>query len=209
MLVFIDESGDSGRKFNAGSSIYFTCVAAIFSDNFNADACDRSIDELRRGLKLANNYEFHFTNCHDRIRREFLKKVAIEQFRYYGFVLNKAKLFGNQFQDKDGFYDFTVGLICENARNLLRDAKVVIDKCGDREFKRRLEKSLKQRMIQPDGTCCIKKVGMESSHTNNLVQLADMLCGAVTRSYTSNSQRGRSYRALVGRREDRVQFWPK
>jgi hypothetical protein len=143
------------------------------------------------------------------VRREFLKKVAVERFRYYGFVLNKSKLFGAQFENTEGFYDFTVGVICDNARELLNDAKVVIDKCGDREFLRRLERSLKARMIDADGNCRIKKVGMEASHSNNLVQLADMLCGAVAKSYTSNSKAGRAYRPLVYQREARVQFWPK
>lgn len=145
MLAFIDESGDSGFKFARGSSEYFTCVAALFSGSFAADACDRGIDELKRTLKLPASYEFHFKECSDKIRRAFFTTVVQEQFSYHGFVLNKRRLYGQQFYDRQGFYEFTVGLICENARALLRDAKITIDKCGDREFKRRLEKSLKRR----------------------------------------------------------------
>ena len=52
MLVFVDESGDPGFKFASGSSIFFIVAAAIFPYSFSADACDRSIEELRRTLRL-------------------------------------------------------------------------------------------------------------------------------------------------------------
>ena len=136
MLVCIDESGDPGFKFSEGSSEYFTCVAVIFTDDFSANACDNTINQARRILKLKPGFEFHFTECSDKVRAEFFKLVSQESFKYYGFVLNKPKLYGKQFSDKHGFYNFTVGLICENARSLLRNAKVIIDECGDRNFKR-------------------------------------------------------------------------
>jgi len=209
MLAFVDESGDSGFNFSTGSSTFFICVAAIFPDSFSADACDRSIDELRRTLKMPSRYEFHFSHCSDRVRAEFFRKVANEQFKYYGFVLNKRSLYGSRFNDKQGFYDLAVGLICENARPLLNNATVVIDECGDRGFRQNLEKTLKARMANEDGTCNIRKVRMEPSHNNNLVQLADMLCGAVGRSYSAGSAKKEDFRRIVSRREERVQFWPK
>jgi hypothetical protein len=91
MLVLIDESGDCGLKFDKGSSPYFTCLAVVFSSSFAADACDRSIDELRRTLKKELRYEFHFTNCSDAIRTEFFRAVAPEEFTYAGFVVDKRK----------------------------------------------------------------------------------------------------------------------
>lgn len=209
MLVCIDESGDSGFKFTGGSSEYFICVAVLFEDELSADACDRSIDELRRRLKLKPGFEFHFSHCSDKIRTAFLRTVATERFSYYGFVLNKPRLFGKKFKDKHGFYDFAVGLICDNARPLLEDAKIIIDECGDRQFKRRLQQSLKARMTADDGTCLIRKVTKEASHTNNLVQLADMTCGAVARSYNSDRKIRGEFRKLIEERERRIQFWPK
>lgn len=211
MIVLIDESGDAGMKFEKGSLPYFVVAAVIFSDNFSAAACDRGIDELRRALKLPVDFEFHFSHTPDRIRRAFLNFVAREEFRYHGFVLNKQRLFGRQFRDRNGFYEFTVGLVCENARALFQDAKVTIDKCGDRTFRQRLEKSLKSRMTNQDGSCLIRKVSMEHSHSNNLIQLADMVCGAVARSFdvSKTKQQCGEFRDLIRWREERVQLWPK
>ena len=209
MLVCLDESGDSGFKFSGGSSEYFTCLAVIFPDAFSADACDRAVDQTRRTLKLKPSFEFHFTECSNKVRTAFFRSMASEPFVYYGFVLNKPRLYGRKFKDKHGFYDFTVGLICENARPLLRNAKIIIDEGGDRNFKRQLEATLKARMTETDGTCLIRKVSMEGSHSNNLIQLADMACGAVARSYNSDKDDRDQFRNLIKRREGRVQFWQK
>lgn len=211
MLVFIDESGDSGFKFDRGSSRYFVIVAVIFSGNFPANACDRTIDCLRQQLWFSPAYEFHFSECSDRVREQFLRSVSGEEFLYHAFVINKQKLYASAstFQDGKTFYQFAVSIVCENARNLLDNAKIVIDKNGDRAFRLELEKSLKRQMTNGDGTCLVRKVAMEPSHSNNLVQLADMICGAVARSYNSADDKSGRFRDCVKRRERRVQFWPK
>ena len=66
--------------------------------------------------------------------------------------------------------------------------------------------ALKAQMTDADGTCRIKKVAMEASHSNNLVQLADMICGAVNRSFTSGDD---AYRTIIKRHEKFVQRWPQ
>src|SRR5579859_513091 len=60
-------------------------------------------------------------------------------------------------------------------------------------------------VIAPSGNCRIKKVAMASSHSNNLLQLVDMVCGAVMRSYTASDP---GFRDLVKKREKFVQQWP-
>ena len=55
MLVFIDESGDTGRKLDKGSSRYFVIVLITFEDNDEALACDQRIALLRKELRLPNN----------------------------------------------------------------------------------------------------------------------------------------------------------
>lgn len=205
MLVLIDESGDCGLKFDRGSSDFFTCVAVVFSSTFAADACDRSIDGLRRRLNKGLRYEFHFTNCSDAIRAAFFQTVASEEFTYAGFVVDKRKLYSERFNDPKKVYEFSVSIVCEHIRPLLDNSKIILDKSGDRAFRTKLEKGLKAQLIDTDGSCLIKKVAMEHSHSNNLIQLADMVCGAVGRSITSGDG---GYRRLVRGREKFVQIWP-
>jgi hypothetical protein len=206
MLVFIDESGDCGLKFDKGSSPFFTCTAVVFSGRVAANSCDRGIDELRRRLGYPSTHEFHFSHSSEKVREAFFRAVVHEDFRYGGFVLDKKRLYGTKFTSPKAFYEFAVSLACEQMRMTLEDAKIVIDKNGDRTFKNRLEKTLKLHMTDPDGTCRVRKVTMEASHSNNLVQLADMICGAVGRSF---SGRDSSYRGIIKRHEKVVQLWPK
>lgn len=205
MLVLIDESGDCGLKFDKGSSDFFTCAAVVFSSEFAADACDRSIDGLRVQLKKGPRFEFHFTNCSDAIRQRFFRAVASEEFRYAGFVVDKRKLYGPRFSDPKAVYEFTVGIVCEHIRPLLDNSKIILDKSGDRAFRTNLGRGLRSKLVDTDGSSLVRKVTMEHSHSNNLIQLADMVCGAIGRSMTAGDHR---YRNLVKGREKFVQIWP-
>jgi hypothetical protein len=180
-------------------------VAAVFCDAFSADACDRAINGLRFQLGKPSQFEFHFSQCSNRVRESFFKTVSHENFRYAGFVVHKRKLFGERFRDPKQVYEFSVSIVCEQVKSLLDNSKIIIDRNGDRVFKARLEKSLKRQMTDKDGSCKIKKVTMESSHSNNLIQLADMLCGALNRSCTSGDDK---FRDLVRGKEKFVQNWP-
>ncbi len=208
MIAFIDESGDCGFQFERGSSEYFSCVAVLFSDDFLAEACDRAIDELRAELKLPVRYEFHFTHCSDRVRRAFFAKMRAEQFVYHAFVIRKRDLFGDRFRNKDAFYQFAVGIVCENAQGLLFDAKVVIDRCGDEAFRQRLHKGLRERMNADAGLVRIRKIAMEDSRSNNLIQLADMVCGAVMRGLASGKKDSEYYREVLRGKQKRLSIWP-
>ncbi len=205
MLVLIDESGDCGLKFDKGSSPLFVCVAVVFSDAFSADSCDRAITCLRHSLNKPSGFEFHFSQCSDKMRMAFLETVSSENFRYAAFVVDKRKLYGDRFKEPKAVYKFSVGIVCEHVRPLLANSKIIIDKNGDRAFRADLEKSLRKQMTASDGTCLIKRVTMERSHSNNLVQLADMICGAVMRSCAVRDNR---FRDAVKSREKFVQTWP-
>jgi len=95
-------------------------------------------------------------------------------------------------------------LIGENLVN----AKVVLDKTGEKAFTRSIQGYLKKHTKTQDGTSRIKKVSTEDSQKNDLLQLADMVCGAVARSF-GESDKANRYRLQIVLRERRVQVWPK
>jgi hypothetical protein len=208
MLVFVDESGDPGMKGKAGSSAYFIISAVIFEENDAAEDCDAQIEALREQLFKGAHREFHFNKLSDRFREDFFRTIAPHDFFHISFALNKAKLYGPGFQYKDSFYKYTANLLFENAKPYLRDASVVIDRSGNREFRQQLEKYLK-RKINTDGQI-IRKVKSEPSHSNNLIQMADMVCGAIGRSFKEGTVEDRvRFRKMIGHRELDVQLWPK
>lgn len=209
MLVFVDESGDPGRRVELGSSPYFVVSAVVFEKHDQAHAADAAIGELRKREGLDPRFEFRFNKCSSNLRVKFLREVSFYGFFYWSIVINKdpTKLYGEGFKNKDSFYKFASKLCFENAKDFLTDAKVVIDGSGSREFKQQLQRYLK-REINDDHRRAIRKVAVEDSKANNLIQLADMVSGAVYRSYGSKTD-ANTYRRIVKAREKRVQLWPR
>jgi len=203
MLVFIDESGDPGLKLGQGSSPLFCVALVIFEENEDAEAADVAIDNLRSRLGLRESYEFHFNNSSRAMRESFLNAVASHNFFYHGIIINKAKLTGPGFRVKESFYKYACGLVFENAKPQLSQATVVIDGSGSRDFRKQLATYLRRR-IGP----LIRKVKLQDSRRNNLLQLADMVAGAINRSFGCKSDSA-VYRPLLSHRELRAQFWPR
>jgi len=135
MLIFIDESGDSGLKMEAGSSKYFIVALVAFEDHDEALAADDRISLLRLERRLPENFEFHFTNMKSTDRRTFLQAIAPYHFFYFGIVIDKAKLRRRESHFKESFYKYTCGLIFENAKPLLNNATVIVDESGSEDFK--------------------------------------------------------------------------
>jgi hypothetical protein len=204
MLVFIDESGDTGLKIERGSSKYFVISLVLFEDNEEAVSCDQRIQLLKRELRLPENFEFKFRRLRKDQRIKFFEAVLPYSFFYFGIVINKEKLYGEGFKVKESFYKYTCSLVFANAKPHLKDAIIVIDGTGSREFKKQLKTYLRKKI----GTSIIKKVKLQSSEKNNLIQLADMIAGAIYRSLSEKEDR-EIYRKMIGQKEIYVQFWPK
>lgn len=190
-----------------GTSEYFIVTAVIFEDNKEAEQCESRIREYRQKLGKNQQFEFHFNQCCDDYKRGFLRVANQSRFSYYALVLNKSKLWSEGFHNKDSLYKYATSLVFENARSFLTNATVIIDKCGDRQFRNQLAKYLKRKMNDP-GNTLIRKVKMEVSRSNPLLQLADMVCGAVARSYKKGDLNGNVFRDLIRQKEKRVQLWP-
>lgn len=195
-------------KGKPGSSRLFVVTAILIEENEDAEDCDSRIAALKKELRLAERFEFHFNSCSDVFRRRFLETVAACNFFYHSIVLNKAKLWGEGFKHKESFYKYAAGLVFENAKAHLLEATVVLDEFGNRDFRNQLSKYLRTRMNEGKRVL-IKKVRMEPSHSNNLLQLADMVCGAVNRSFDMSRKNRMEFRRLISLRELKVQVWPR
>lgn len=209
MLAFVDESGDAGLKIGKGSTAHFIVALVLFEENDEAQAVDQRISLLRRELRLSPNFEFHFNKCRSDIRIAFLKAIMPYNFFYFGIVINKAKLYGEGFQHKETFYKYISSLVFENAKPYLDDATVVFDGSGSKDFRSQLQTYLKRRINSPNSGRKIRKVKIEDSSRNNLIQMADMVCGAIARSQHAVKKDAQDYRTVIKSREIYVQTWPK
>jgi Protein of unknown function (DUF3800) len=208
MLVFIDESGDTGMKLTSPSSsaLFIVCLM-LFDERDAAALADKRISELKTKLGVRPEFEFHFTKLKDSWRESFLREAAKMEFFYFGVVIDKEAMGERGFHSPSELYRYACHLVLECAKPYFDDATVVIDGGGSRPFKRELT-TLIRKKINADGEKKIRKIKIQESQQNNLLQLADMVCGAVARSYTDKPD-AQHYRKLVSHLEMEVRRWPK
>jgi hypothetical protein len=203
MLIFVDESGDTGLKVESSSHFTLTCV--VFESKEAAAACNIRIDELRCEMGLPETFRFHFAESTDANKVSFLKAVAAEHWSYWSLLVNKEKLHEPGWEDKLGFYKNASYLLLNMCRDRLDNATVTFDRTGGDDFHRKLKRFLKEKFN--DKTIRISRVEAREMKKSNLVQLADMVCGAVARCYKPPRSEPH-YQELISTKERQVQIWP-
>lgn len=187
---------------------FFTVALIVFQDKDEANLCDARISKLRKDLSLKSDFEFHFADTSDKKKVEFFNAVSEFNFFYLTITINKSALYGDGFKYKNSFYKYACSLVFENAKAHLENATVIFDGTGSRKFKEQLKAYLKKRINEKD-SIKIKHVKVQDSKKNNLIQLADMVCGAVSYSIKKPHKIKINYRGMISHREIFCQVWPK
>src|SRR5437016_6140210 len=129
MLVFIDESGDTGLK--AESSAYFTLTSVVFESKEAAGACDKRIMQLRAEMGLTEGFLFHFAELTEKFRLSFLKAVASQDWSYCSLLVHKATLKSHDgWEDKLAFYESASHLLLNMFCDELDNARITFDRTG-------------------------------------------------------------------------------
>jgi hypothetical protein len=198
MLVLIDESGDPGFKLVRGSSSHFVIAMVVFDDFAEAERTSSAIECLRTALDL--NAEFKFSKCHDSIKDAFFDCVRSCRFTVRALVVDKSVVYSEGLRERrELFYNYFVKLLMAHDHGVLADARVKIDGSGDRRFKNELNVYLRRQLQKGQ----VRSIRFADSRRDNLIQLADMVSGAIYRSYRSDNrkhaQRWRQMLARAGR----------
>lgn len=177
MLVFIDESGCPGFKFTRGSDPIFGLGMVIFANGEDASATEETITALRS--KLQHKTEFKFSKSTDKLRDVFFCGIAGCPFAVRALIVRKELLHSQQLRSHvDSFYSYFVKMLMAHDNGTLTAARVRIDGSGSREFQRALGTYLRRELGSR-----LKDVKMSDSARDQLMQLADMCIGAITRAY--------------------------
>lgn len=99
-------------------------------------------------------------------------------------------------------------MVFENAKEKLLNAIVVIDESGNLDFKHQLANYLRRKLNLKSSPNLIKKVKMQRSTSNNLLQLADYVAGVINRSVMHKKKFAGEYEKAIAHRKIRVQIWP-
>ena len=191
-LIFIDDSGDPG--FKSASSSNFVMAAALFVEPKTATLISKKISTYRSSLGWRNDYEFKFAKIRKDIIIELLKMVSKYDFQIYAVYIDKSSFRQTTFAlDKEKLYNWTI-------RELLsimpiHNAKIEIDGRSSSRNMRRTATYLR-REINIDKTKKIE-IKFEDSTRDNLIQLADLIAGAINRLLNTNKTDSKKYIHII------------
>ena len=210
MLAFVDESGDTGRRITNNSSRYLVVAIVIFRSNNDAQACDDAIGQLRADFGLRSNYEFHYAHNSSRIKEAFLRKVSPQRFGYCTFAVNKAPQLMSDAGLEYGnvLYKFAILKTLELSMPYLDNATVTVDNSNERKSKNNLSSYLRRNVHGQVERQVIKRVRMQDSAGNNLLQLSDYVAGIVNRALQGKHRETNFLRQYLMAHEISKVVWP-
>jgi hypothetical protein len=204
-VAAMDESGDPGMKLGKGSSDLFTVGMVLFQQEAEAEACRARIQTLRveLGMKLSGKKaEFHFRAIGEEHRRAFLSAMAPFAFQFFSCTIDKTRLSGKAWAKKEYMYKRAGMVTIDLAIGSMLEAKLLFDATSSRQFDWELLRALKKHAGYRGGRPVIKETHRLDSYKDDMVQLIDMVCGAVMAE-------DRQYHRLIRQREaGRVVFPP-
>lgn len=189
MLVFIDESGDAGFKMAKGSSPNFVISMVIFESTSQASAAHAAIATLRQSLKIQPEWKFNKV-CDD-YKDAFFEMASELEFSTRSLVVRKELIDDQQLRSvPENFYKHFIREMIDHDQGVLTNANIIIDGSGDRVFKREFAGYLRKNVKAG----VIKNLQLKDSTKDPLLQLADMVAGAVARSYRTDRPNARRWR---------------
>ncbi len=204
MLVFIDDSGDPGFKLDKGSSSVFVISLVIFDDNLEAEKTSLKIKELRRKLKVSDYYEFKFNKTNSKFRYAFIKCVASCKFRIRSVIVRKEIIHSQHLRsNKENFYNYVIMQILKHSEGHIKKAKLKFDKRGEKTLRNELRVYL-SRELDNKNKLIFTDLKFVDSRQNTLIQLVDMVSGAVAGAY---SGKDKAYLQILKETEKIEDLW--
>lgn len=204
MLVFIDDSGDPGFKLTKGSSVVFVIALIIFGDNLVAEETAVALKKLRRGLKFPDNVEFKFHKSRLPVKHRFLEVAAKFQYRVRAIVIQKQKIHSNFLRTSvDSFFNYAVMQVLKHNSGTIKRAKLRFDRRGERRIRNELRIYLSRELDNKKNNI-FSDLKFVDSKENILIQLADMIAGAIASYYKGENKE--LLKIIKGRIEDIWEF---
>lgn len=173
MMIFIDESGDSG--FKKSSSPYFVLTMVIIDDEDVVKIND-SIERLKKQYHMYPEYKFSRTS--DFHKERFFKMISSLPFMAHAIVVDKKLVYSSELRSNSKkFYNFFPKQLLQHSP-LEKQSKIRIDKSSSRVFQKEAMAYIRQQLH--DLNLNIKFLDSKSA---NLIQLADMISGAICRNF--------------------------
>lgn len=120
-VLYVDESGDEGFRFSAGSSDWFVLGGIVTRKHSDLETV-KLVDEVRALLKRPVKKPLHFRDLRHEHRLPFVAAIAKARLRVAAVVIHKPSLQEpEKFQERYRLYFYAVRLLLERVSWLARD----------------------------------------------------------------------------------------
>ncbi len=178
-----DEAGDVSLNFKKGASRYF--VPAFISTP-TPDVLRDTLADLRKTLGLRETHEFKFHKMASAdVRNQVFETLARADFDAWALVVDKTSL-PKIFQTTEGleiYTHFITELLSMIPAELQQGATLILDEFGSTPD---LRTELRRTMVKRQMPRLFKRVLVRSSDKESLIQVADLVAGAIMRRDTQN-----------------------
>ncbi len=187
MIVFVDESGDSGFKIGKGSSKYFVICFILFEYEDDARRTENAIISLKDSLRKHRSFEFKFNKSSIKETDFFFKHLYKYKFKILAVVFDKEKIYDTKVRNKLSFIYFAFQKALEIFLERFIDAKFRLDGFREKSTGRGLKIHLRRNIREFSKH--IHDIKFRNSKSDSLIQLADMYAGLIKKSYEANDRK--------------------
>jgi len=178
-----DEAGDVSLNFEKGASRYF--VPVLISTQ-SPDVLREILASLRQGIGVSAAHEFKFHKMTSaEIRNQVFLTLARADFEAWALVVDKTRL-PKIFENTDGitrYTHFVTELLSVIPSKLQKNATLILDEFGSTPD---LRTELRHAMVARHMPRLFKRVIIRPSNKESLIQVADLIAGAIMRRDTQN-----------------------
>lgn len=201
MIIFIDESGDSGFKVQKGSSESFVISLVIFDDEQEAEKTAAKVKEFKRKIGKPLRFEIKFNKLKKDLKVDFLETIKDSKFRVRSIIVNKDKVYSTSLRtDTKVYYNFFLRQVLEHNNNTIKDAKLRIDGFGERKLKKAIGVYLRQSLNGEVKNKVMNNIKFVDSKSDVLIQMADMVSGSIHRSFQIDKGDSNLYKEIIKHR---------
>ncbi len=171
--------------------------AVLFDDNLEAEKTALAIKGLRRELGFSDVVEFKFNKSRRIVRERFLSAVSFYSFKIRCIVIEKDLIYSDELRrNKKHFYAFAIKTLLKHSGEEIKNARIKVDGSGDREFRKNFLTYLRRELNSKD-KCVLENCKLIDSKSSVLIQLADMVAGAIRRSYCNDKTDKDVYKSII------------
>lgn len=202
-LIFIDDSGDPGFKFNRGSSRYLVMACIIFDSKISAEYTSASIKMLKEQMKWRQEREFKFHRANDEQKKLFFDTIRKHNFKIRTIVVDKSKIVEPTLRKSESFYNYVIKEVLSNF-NDMKMARVSLDGSGNKSFRKKSTADIRKTINKNNRR--IVEFRLVDSRSEVLIQLADMVAGAINAKYDKTKRFKHDYLKVIRNLIDSIQF---